>query len=43
MPEFAPYLGLGYEHKLGNTADFARAEGKDTGGLIGLAGIRMWF
>lgn len=43
VPEFAPYIGVSYERKLGNTADFARAEGEDTGGLVGLAGIRMWF
>lgn len=43
VPEFAPYIGVSYERKLGNTADFARAEGEDTGGFIGLAGIRMWF
>lgn len=43
VPEFAPYIGIGYERKLGNTADFARAEGEDTGGFVGIAGIRMWF
>ena len=43
VPEFAPYIGVSYERKLGNTADFARAEGEDTGGFVGLAGIRMWF
>jgi len=29
--------------KFGDSADFARAEGQDTGNLALLAGLRMWF
>lgn len=41
--EFAPYLGISWNRKLGQTADFVRAEGGDPGtfGLVG--GLRMWF
>jgi len=41
--EFAPYVGLSWEREAGRTADFARAAGKDTGGLSFVAGIRTWF
>lgn len=41
--EFAPYVGISWNRKLGETADFARIEGEDTStfGLVG--GVRMWF
>lgn len=41
--EFAPYLGLSWNRKLGEAADFTRAEGGEPGtvGLVG--GLRMWF
>ena len=41
--EFAPYVGVGYEAKLGETASIARAEGEDTDGLAFLLGLRAWF
>lgn len=41
--EFAPYVGVGYEAKLGDTADFTRATGEDTTRVVFLAGIRFWF
>ena len=41
--EFAPYVGVEYEAKLGRTADIARAQGDDPDGLVILAGIRAWF
>nr|WP_196793246.1 copper resistance protein B [Erythrobacter litoralis] len=41
--EFAPYIGIGHEAKLGETADIARAAGEDTDGFALLAGIRAWF
>ena len=41
--EFAPYLGVEYEAKLGETADLAREEGEDAAGFKLLAGIRAWF
>ncbi len=41
--EFAPYVGVEYEARLGGTADMARANGQDPDGLKFLAGIRAWF
>lgn len=41
--EFAPYVGISWKRKLGETADFARLEGEKASmfGLVG--GVRMWF
>ncbi|MBN2732270.1 MAG: copper resistance protein B [Balneolaceae bacterium] len=41
--EFAPYVGIAWNRKLGETADLVRSEGEDisTFGLVG--GLRMWF
>jgi len=41
--EFAPYVGVEYEAKLGETADIARAEGEDPSGFKFLIGVRAWF
>ncbi len=41
--EFAPYMGVSWERKLGNTARFARAAGEDSGGFSLVFGIRGWF
>jgi len=41
--EFAPYVGLSWERRLGATADFARAAGEDRGGLDFVGGLRIWF
>jgi copper resistance protein B len=41
--EFAPYVGVSWERKIGRTADFARARGEDTGGANFVVGIRAWF
>ncbi len=41
--EFAPYIGVGYEAKLGETADIARAAGEDPDGFALLLGVRAWF
>jgi len=41
--EFAPYVGINWERKLGRTADFARADGERTGGFAFVAGVRAWF
>ena len=43
VPEFAPYAGLEYEAKLGETADLARAAGEDPDGLRLVLGLRAWF
>lgn len=41
--EFAPYIGINWERKLGETADMARAGGGHVSYLSLLAGVRMWF
>lgn len=41
--EFAPYIGIERLRKFGDTADFARATGRDTGETRLLAGLRFWF
>ena len=41
--EFAPYVGVSYERKLGATARFARAGGERTGGTNLVIGVRAWF
>ena len=41
--EFAPYIGMNWVKKYGNTADFARDEGEDTDDVQFVAGVRAWF
>lgn len=41
--EFAPYIGVSWNRKVGKTADFARAEGEDIDTLSFVGGIRFWF
>jgi len=41
--EFAPYIGVDYQRKVGNTADFARDEDESVDNLFFLAGVRIWF
>ena len=41
--EFAPYLGIAWQRKLGGTADFARAAGEDRSAWQLVAGVRSWF
>lgn len=41
--EFAPYIGVSWDRKLGDTARFARAEGESTGGFSLVTGVRVWF
>nr|WP_217905248.1 copper resistance protein B [Altererythrobacter lutimaris] len=43
VPEFAPYVGIEYEAKLGETADIARAVGEDPDGFRFILGLRAWF
>lgn len=43
VPEFAPYIGVQYERAFGDTADFRRLAGEDTGGWSFLVGVRAWF
>ncbi|MFT3965994.1 MAG: copper resistance protein B [Sphingobium sp.] len=41
--EFAPYIGLNWEQKMGRTARYARDEGEKPGALRFVAGLRLWF
>lgn len=41
--EFAPYIGVNWTKKFGQTADFAKADGEDTSDVQFVAGIRIWF
>ncbi len=41
--EFAPYIGVNWLRKLGNTADLAREEGDDVDALGFVVGLRLWF
>ncbi len=41
--EFAPYIGVSWTNKLGNTADIARSEGERTSDFAVVAGLRVWF
>ena len=42
-PEFAPYIGVNYERRFGDTACFARAAGEDRADTRIVIGIRSWF
>jgi len=41
--EFAPYIGLNWSKKLGETADLVKAAGGDTDDMQWVTGIRAWF
>ena len=41
--KFAPYIGVSYGRKFGNTADLARRAGEDVNETRFVVGIRMWF
>jgi copper resistance protein B len=41
--QFAPYVGVAWERRLGRTARFARAAGDDPGGAALTLGVRAWF
>lgn len=41
--EFAPYVGINWERKLGDTARFARAEGEGSSATSFVIGLRFWF
>lgn len=41
--EFAPYIGVNWSQKFGQTADYARDEGEDTSDTRFVVGIRAWF
>jgi copper resistance protein B len=41
--EVAPYVGITWKKKWGQTADFAEAAGEETGGARFVTGLRLWF
>lgn len=41
--EFAPYIGVEWSRKVGDTARYARAAGEDASLVNFVAGIRFWF
>ena len=41
--EFAPYVGIHWERKLGNTADLARDDDEDVDVLSFVTGVRIFF
>jgi copper resistance protein B len=41
--KFAPYIGVAYEGKFGQTANFAQQAGESTGDVRFVFGIRSWF
>lgn len=41
--EFAPYVGVTWSRKFGDTKALAEAEGEDTEDTAVVAGVRMWF
>jgi len=41
--EFAPYVGINWSRKLGETADLVRAAGRDTSERAFVLGLRVWY
>lgn len=41
--KFAPYVGVVYGRKFGNTARYANASGQVTGETRAVGGVRIWF
>jgi copper resistance protein B len=41
--EFAPYIGVTWARRLGDTADLARAAGRDTRETALVLGVRIWY
>jgi len=41
--QFAPYIGVTWSRKLGETADLAEAEGDDIETTSFVTGVRFWF
>lgn len=41
--EFAPYIGVTWTRKLGDTADLARQAGQDVSGAALVVGLRIWY
>lgn len=43
VPEFAPYIGIEWQQMIGDTADIVRAAGDNSGRVVFLTGVRIWF
>ena len=43
VPEFAPYIGVEWSRKFGDTARFARLGGEDAESTSFVVGVRLWF
>lgn len=43
VPEFAPYVGVNWERKTGDSARFARNAGEAASATSFIAGVRFWF
>ncbi len=41
--EFAPYIGVNWKRSVGDTADLARAAGRDTREMALVLGVRIWY
>jgi copper resistance protein B len=41
--EFAPYIGIDQEWKIGQSADYARAAGEDTSVTNFVVSFQFWF
>jgi copper resistance protein B len=41
--EFAPYIGVSWERKFGDTADYARADGERAESTSVVVGLRAWY
>lgn len=41
--KFAPYIGLDWSRKLGNTADLVRSDGESTSETQFIVGVKAWF
>lgn len=41
--QFAPYIGVSWDRRVGNTARFVRADGESASTRSVVAGIRVWF
>jgi len=41
--QFAPYIGVAYQSKFGQTADFARADGESVSAVCFVVGLRVWY
>jgi copper resistance protein B len=41
--KFAPYIGVAYSRKFGETADFSRAEGGTVNDVRFIFGLRLWY